>query len=89
MLGLFDFASLSRYYRLARVEWVLSIVTTLGVLTLGLLPGIVLAVGLAILKLLSMASFPHDAVLGLVRTATGAYATEEPEGQRVPGPPYL
>ncbi len=84
VLGLFDFASLSGYYRLARVEWVLSIVTTLGVLTIGLLPGIVLAVGLAILKLLSMASFPHDAVLGLVRTATGTYATEEPEGQRVP-----
>ncbi len=85
VLGLFDFGSLTGYYRLARVEWVLSIVTTLGVLTLGLLPGIALAVGLAILKLLSLASFPHDAVLGLLRTPTGSYATEEPEGQRVPG----
>jgi MFS superfamily sulfate permease-like transporter len=84
VLGLFDFASLGRFYRLARVEWFLAIVTMLGVLTIGLLPGIVLAVGLAILKLLSMASFPHDAVLGLVHTATGSYATEEPEGQRVP-----
>jgi MFS superfamily sulfate permease-like transporter len=62
VLGLFDFSSLSGYYRLARIEWFLSIVTTLGVLVIGLLPGIVLAVGLAILKLLSMASFPHDAV---------------------------
>jgi MFS superfamily sulfate permease-like transporter len=85
VLGLFDFASLGRYYRLVRVEWVLSIVITLGVLTIGLLPGIVLAVSLAILKLLTLASFPHDAVFGLVRTATGSYATEEPEGQRVAG----
>jgi MFS superfamily sulfate permease-like transporter len=85
VLGLFDFASLPRYYRVARVECWLSLVTTLGVLVLGLLPGILVAVGLAIVKLLQLASRPHDAVLGLVDADGRSHATEEPEGERVPG----
>jgi MFS superfamily sulfate permease-like transporter len=41
--------------------------------------------GPAFLRLLMLVSHPHDAVLGLGETGAGAYATEEPEGRRVPG----
>lgn len=85
VIGLFDVRSLRRYYHVSRAEFLVSIVTTLGVVTLGLLPGLLLAVGLAMLNLLRLVSFPHDAVLGIVHTKTGAYATEEAEGQRFPG----
>jgi high affinity sulfate transporter 1 len=85
VLGLFDFASLRRYYRTARLECWLSLVTTLGVLVLGLLPGILIAVGLAIIKLLQLASRPHDAVLGVVHIEGSSHATDGPEGERVPG----
>ena len=83
--GLFDVDSLRRYLRTSRPEFTLSLITTLGVVTLGLLPGILIALALAMLKLLSLASFPHDAVLGLVETDTGLYATEASERRRIPG----
>ncbi len=85
VIGLFDVASLRRYFRVSRSEFFISLVTTLGVVTLGLLPGILIALGLAMLKLVALVSFPHDAVLGIVDTETGAHATEDPEGRQVPG----
>jgi MFS superfamily sulfate permease-like transporter len=85
VIGLFDLAPLSGYYRVSRVEFYLSIIATLGVITLGVLPGILIAVGLALLKLLSLAANPHDAVLGIVGGPTGGYASDDPGARRVPG----
>jgi high affinity sulfate transporter 1 len=84
-IGLFDVRSVRGYYAVARVEFYLALITTVGVLTLGLLPGIGIAIGLALLKLLSLAARPHDTELGLIRANGGAYATEESEGERIPG----
>jgi high affinity sulfate transporter 1 len=61
-LGLFDFASLRRYYALGTPELRHSLVAMLGVMTVGVLPGILVAVGLALLKLLTLASRPHENV---------------------------
>lgn len=63
-IGLFDWPSLRRYYRVSKPEFRHSIVAMLGVMTIGVLGGVVVAVGLAILRLLMLASKPHDAVLG-------------------------
>jgi len=49
---------------ISRPEFVLSLFATLGVATVGVLPGIVLAVILSILLVLRRASNPYDAVLG-------------------------
>lgn len=50
--------------RVSPQEFRLSIVTLLGVITVGVLPGVVVAVGLALVQLLARASHPHDAELG-------------------------
>ena len=85
-LGLFDVASLRRYYRISRPEFWLSVVAMLGVMTVGVLPGVLIAVGLAILRLLRMASRPHDVVLGLVQEKNDVYsAVEEEGGKTIPG----
>jgi high affinity sulfate transporter 1 len=63
-IGLFDLHSLRRYYRISKPEFRHSIVAMLGVMTIGVLGGVIVAVGLAMLKLLMLASKPHDAVLG-------------------------
>ena len=85
-LGLFDVISLRRYYHVSRPEFRHSVVAMLGVMTVGVLPGILIAVGLALLKLLRLASRPHDAVLGLVHGKQDVYAATEEEGGRiVPG----
>jgi high affinity sulfate transporter 1 len=85
-LGLFDVSSLRRYYRISRTEFWLSVVAMLGVMTVGVLPGVLIAVGLALLRLLRLASRPHDVVLGLVQEKDDVYSAVEEEGGRtIPG----
>lgn len=62
--GLIDIKSLGHIRRLSRFEFWLCLLTTAGVLSLGVLPGIVFAVTLAILRLLYSIYQPTDAVLG-------------------------
>jgi high affinity sulfate transporter 1 len=85
VIGLFDFPPLPYYYRISRAEFALSIVATLGVITLGVLPGILIAVGLALARLVALAAHPHDTVLGIVDDPAGGYASDEPEARRIPG----
>lgn len=69
-VGLFDFATLRDLYRSSRRELLLSVATTLGVLLLGVLKGVLLAAILSLLWLLAIGSRPHDAVLGRVPGVT-------------------
>ena len=85
VLGLLDFASLRGYYRVSRPELRHSIAAMLGVMTVGVLPGVLLAVALALLRLLRLASHPHDAVLGLVEAKDGTLSAEEEGGRTIPG----
>jgi MFS superfamily sulfate permease-like transporter len=85
VLGLFDVASLRGYYRVSRPEFRHSMVAMLGVMTVGVLPGILVAVILAILRLLRLASRPPDAVLGLVEGKEDAYGTGGEGGRTIPG----
>ncbi|KJK17565.1 SulP family inorganic anion transporter [Pseudomonas sp. BIGb0427] len=64
--GLIDVQSLKKIYRLSRFEFWLCVLTTVGVLGVGVLPGIIIAVTLAILRLLYSIYQPTDAVLGWV-----------------------
>ncbi|MCI0361288.1 MAG: sulfate permease [Planctomycetaceae bacterium] len=63
-IGLFDAPEIVRLWRISRWECALAIVTTLGVVALDVLDGILLAVGLALLIVLIRTSRPPDAVLG-------------------------
>jgi len=65
-IGLFDLPSLARLRRINPQEFRLSIITLLGVITVGVLPGVLVAVGVAILQLVAKASHPHDAILGRI-----------------------
>jgi high affinity sulfate transporter 1 len=70
-LGLFDGRALRRFYRIQEGEFLVCLAATLGVVTLGALQGIGLAVALAMLVLLVRSSRPGDAVLGQVRGQPG------------------
>jgi MFS superfamily sulfate permease-like transporter len=63
-LGLFDWGSFRHYYRLSKAEFRQSLAAMLGVMTLGVLQGVLIAVGLAMFKLLRHASRSRDAVSG-------------------------
>jgi high affinity sulfate transporter 1 len=70
-IGLFDIVALRKMWRVNRAECVLSLFTTVGVIWLDLLLGILLAVGSAFLLLIKRVSRPTDAVLGRVSGMRG------------------
>jgi MFS superfamily sulfate permease-like transporter len=70
-IGLFDVAELLRIWKIDRWEFAVSIITTLGVVALDILDGILMAVLIAILLLLMRVSRPPDAVLGRVSGLKG------------------
>jgi high affinity sulfate transporter 1 len=85
-MGLIDLRALRSFYGVSRGEFGLAVITTLGVVTVGSLPGILVAVGLAILRLLAMTSRPHDAVLGRVAGLKGFHNMDDyPAAQGLPG----
>jgi high affinity sulfate transporter 1 len=85
-IALFDLGSLRRYYRISRLEFRHSVVAMLGVMTVGVLPGILIAVGLSLLRLLMLTSKPHDAVLGVAEGREGfVNMAEVSEAKSIPG----
>jgi MFS superfamily sulfate permease-like transporter len=70
-IGLFDVAELLWIWKIDRWEFAVSIITTLGVVALDILNGILMAVLIAILLLLMRVSRPPDAVLGRVSGLKG------------------
>jgi high affinity sulfate transporter 1 len=85
-LGLFDLPSLVRLRRVSPQEFRLCIITLLGVITVGVLSGVVVAIGVAIVQLMVRASRPHDATLGRIPgTNTYRDRTTHPEAESFPG----
>jgi SulP family sulfate permease len=64
MLGLADFGYLQRLFAISRSEFAVAITALLGVMILGVLPGIGVGMGLAVLTLTFQSSFPAVTVLG-------------------------
>jgi len=71
-MGLFDLKSVAALRRVSPQEFRLCVITLLGVITVGVLEGVMVAVGVAMVQLLIRASRPHDAVLGRI-PSTGDY----------------
>jgi len=63
-LGIFDLRTLAWLRRVRKPEFRIALLTWLAVVTIGVLPGVLFAVILAIIELLHRASQPRDAVLG-------------------------
>ena len=84
--GLFDLRSLAGLLRMSPMEAALSLATTAGVLLLGVLAGVVVAVGLSLLWLLAQAARPRDAVLATVPGLKGFHSIEgRADARTIPG----
>lgn len=85
-LRLVDVAGFRRIVRFRRSEAVLAAVTTVAVLTVGVLYGVLVAVGLSVLDLLHRLARPHDGVLGYVPGVPGMHDVDDyPDARPVPG----
>lgn len=85
-IGLLEIDDLQRLYRIQRWEFWLSIVCFVGVAVLGAIPGIGLAVVLAIIEFLWDGWRPHSAVLGRAEGVRGYHdITRYPDARLLPG----
>jgi len=85
-IGLFEISDLRRIYRIQRWEFWLSIVCFVGVATLGAIPGIALAIVIAVIEFLWDGWRPHSAVLGRVERVNGYHdITRHPDARLIPG----
>ncbi|AHI81573.1 sulfate transporter [Burkholderia thailandensis E444] len=84
--ALVDVRAIVRLYRVRRGECAVSVLCFAGVVLLGVVPGILLAVGLSLLSFVWRAWHPYDAVLGRVEGMHGYHdVSRHPEARRTPG----
>lgn len=86
VIGLFEFTDLKRIYRIQRWEFWLSMACFAGVAVFGAIPGIGLAVGIAVIEYLWDGWRPHYAILGRADGVRGFHDVKRyPQARRVPG----
>lgn len=74
-LSLADIPATRRLYRQRRSDFALSMVAFFGVVLLGVLPGIVVAISLSVANVFRRVWRPHQALLGRVRDLPGYHDT--------------
>jgi high affinity sulfate transporter 1 len=85
-IGLVEVSDLRRIYRIQRWEFWLSMVCFAGVAVLGAIPGIALAIVMAVIEFLWDGWRPHSAVLGRVERVKGYHdITRYPKARLIPG----
>jgi SulP family sulfate permease len=84
--GLIDLRALGHLWRVSRSEFKISMVALVGVLTLGILKGVLLSAIVSLLMLLAGAARPHVAFLGRI-PGTRRYSDLErhPDNEALPG----
>jgi len=85
-IGLVEASDLRRIYRIQRWEFWLSMACFAGVAVLGAIPGIALAIVIAVIEFLWDGWRPHSAVLGRVERVKGYHdIARYPEARLIPG----
>lgn len=85
-IGLIEVTDVKRIYRIQQWEFWLSMICFVGVAVLGVIPGIGLAIAVAIAEFLWDGWRPHSAVLGRVHGVKGYHdITRYPDARQIPG----
>ena len=85
-LRLIDLREFRRFGAFRRSELLLALATLASVLALGILIGVLVAVGLSIADLLRRVARPHDGILGFVPGTPGMHDVDDyPEARLMPG----
>ena len=83
---LVDVAGLRRLARFRRSELVLALVALVGVLAVGILYGVLVAVAVSVADMLRRVARPHDAVLGRTPDLAGMHDVDDyPQAELIPG----
>ncbi|MBM3090352.1 sulfate permease [Ensifer sp. T173] len=72
-IGLIDLRALRELWRISPIEFVFALISITGVLTLGVLHGVIFAIGATLLYILMKGLTPRDALLGRIPGREGFY----------------
>ncbi|TWC06269.1 high affinity sulfate transporter 1 [Bradyrhizobium macuxiense] len=85
-ISLFDTRTLREIWSIDRSEVILAVITTLGVVALGAINGILIAVGLALIRFVKLTARPRDEILGTVDGIPGLHSiARHPNAKTFPG----
>ena len=85
-ISLIDLNALREIWRISRMEFVFAFIAVWGPIGLGVLYGVVIAIGATLLYVLRQMMFPRDAMLGRIPGRDGFYKLHRtPSAQPVPG----
>ena len=85
-LSLTDFPGVIKLWRYRKTEFALSLGTFVGVILLGVLPGVLVAVALSLLNFIRRLWRPHDAVLGRAPGVKGYHDVGDlTDARQIPG----
>ncbi|MEY2401680.1 MAG: sulfate permease, SulP family [Ilumatobacteraceae bacterium] len=85
-LRLIDVAEFRRLFGFQRAEFAIAVVAAIGVIAVGALYGVLLAVSLSIIQLVRRVARPHDGILGFVPGVAGMHDIDDyPDAKLVPG----
>ena len=85
-LPLTAYPGVAKLWRYRKTEFALSIGTFVGVILLGVLPGVLVAVGLSLLNFVRRLWRPHDAILGRARGVKGYHDVGDfTDARQIPG----
>jgi high affinity sulfate transporter 1 len=85
-IGLFELKALARLYRIQRWEFWLSLAAFLGVATLGPVPGMMIAIAIALAEFIWDGWRPHFAILGQAAGIKGYHDLKRfPDARQLPG----
>lgn len=76
-LRLIDVAEFARIARYRRTELFIALATTAGVLALGVLQGVVVAISLSLVDVIRRVARPHDAIEGIVPDLAGMHDVDD------------
>ena len=85
-IRLVDLALFRRIFAFRTTEGLLAVSTTVAVLVVGILPGVLVAIVLSLLDLLHRVTRPHDGILGRVPGVAGMHDVDDyPTATTIPG----
>ncbi|WP_224760640.1 MULTISPECIES: SulP family inorganic anion transporter [unclassified Salinibacterium] len=86
VIGLIDFSGLIRLWKVDRWDAVLSLASSLGVLLVGVLAGILVSIGLSFIAFVVDSWRPYRTELGRIAEVRGYHdRVRNPEAERIPG----
>jgi high affinity sulfate transporter 1 len=85
-VSLIDLPTLRELWRVSRIEFAFALISIAGVIVLGVLNGVAVAIGATLLYLLMKGMRPRDAMLGRIPGRDGFYKLHRhPEAEPIPG----